>query len=317
MPAMKTALVTGAAGFIGSHVTRALLADGWNVRALDNLSGPGDWHRLDGLDEGLSRVVASVVDDDDGALDTVTSGVDCVFHLAARVSVPESVERPLEYDDACSRGTLTVLEAARRNGVPRFVYASSSACYGDDPRQPKTEAMLPAPVSPYAVAKYAGELYVRAYASLHGMRTVALRYFNVFGPGQNPRSQYGAAVPSIVTTMIRGDRPTLYGDGGQTRDFCHVDNVVAANLLAASADVRGEALNIGTGRRTSVNDIVARTNELLGTSIDPIHADPRPGDVRDSLADVSLANEVIGYEPTVQFDDGLAQSVAWYREHLA
>ena len=313
---MQTALVTGAAGFIGSHITRALLAAGWHVRALDNLSGPGNWNRLAGAGDGLARIDASVVDDDDEAIDSAMSGVDCVFHLAARVSVPESVAHPLDYDDVCSRGTLTVLEAARRNGVGRLVYAASSACYGDDPRQPKTEAMLPAPVSPYAVAKYAGEMYVRSYAALHGMNTVALRYFNVFGPGQNPKSQYGAAVPSIVTTMIRGDRPTLYGDGEQTRDFCHVDNVVAANLLAASADVRGEALNIGTGRRTSVNDIVARTNELLGTDIEPIHADPRPGDVRDSLADVSLAKEVIGYEPKVMFDEGLARSVEWYREHL-
>ena len=310
---MPTALVTGAAGFIAGHLTRALVNRGYAVRALDNLSG-GSWSTLDDLGDRITRLTADVTDP--AALRTAAEGVDVVFHHAALVSVPQSVERPLDYNAVCAGGTLAVLEAARAAGA-RVVYASSSACYGENPAQPKVETMLPAPISPYAVAKYAGELYVSAYAALHGMKTVSLRYFNVFGAGQNPKSQYGAAIPSILSRMLRGERPTVYGDGGQTRDFCHIDNVVNANLLAAEADVKGEALNIGCGRRTSVNEIVEQANALLGTDLPPEYRPARPGDVRDSLADISLAEGVIGYRPMVYFEEGLERSIPWYKAYLS
>jgi UDP-glucose 4-epimerase len=240
--------------------------------------------------------------------------VDVVFHQAAWVSVPHSVERPLDYHRINATGTLTMLEAARQAGVRRFVYASSSSCYGESPELPKRETMRCAPISPYAVAKYTGEMYATVYAHVHGMETVSLRYFNVFGPHQDPQSQYGAAIPAIVTRMLRGERPTLFGDGQQTRDFCYVDNVVQANLLAAEAPgVRGQEINIACGQRVTVNDIVRLTNEILGTRLEPQYAPPRPGDVRDSLADISLARQVIGYQPAVMFEEGLRRCVEWYR----
>ena len=311
---MPTALVTGAAGFIAGHLTRTLVERGYHVKALDDLSG-GTWETLDDLGDRITRLTASVTDAH--AVRAAAEGADVIFHHAALVSVPQSVERPLEYNNVCVGGTLNVLEAARAAGVPRVVYASSSACYGENPVQPKVEAMRAEPISPYAVAKYAGELYVSAYAGLHGMKTVSLRYFNVFGPGQNPRSQYGAAIPSILSRMLRGERPTVYGDGRQTRDFCYIENVVKANLLAASADVAGEALNIGCGRRTSVNDIVAKANALLGKDLEPDYQPARPGDVRDSLADIALAEQVIGYRPSVYFDEGLERSIRWYEANLS
>ncbi len=310
---MPTALVTGAAGFIAGHLTRALVDRGYRVRAFDDLSG-GTWENLADLGDRIERLTASVTDP--AAVRAAAEGADVIFHHAALVSVPQSVERPADYNAVCVGGTLNVLEAARAAGVRRVVYASSSACYGENPVQPKTEAMRAEPISPYAVAKYAGELYVSAYAGLHGMKTVSLRYFNVFGPGQNPKSQYGAAIPSILSRMLAGERPTVYGDGSQTRDFCYIENVVRANLLAAEADVAGEAVNIGCGRRTSVNDIVAKANALLGKELQPIYGPARTGDVRDSLADISLAEKVIGYRPTVYFDEGLERSIRWYEQSL-
>jgi UDP-glucose 4-epimerase len=233
-----------------------------------------------------------------------------VSHHAALISVPESVARPLDYHDVDATATLQLLEAARKAGAMRVVYASSSAAYGEEPEQPKKESQRPVPISPYAIAKYTGELYVSAYAKLYGMQTIALRYFNVFGPGQNPKSQYGAAVPNIVSLMKSGKPPIVYGDGEQTRDFCHVYNVVHANMLALEAPtLRGEVVNIGTGKRVSVNYLVSQVNKLLGTSIVPTHEPPRAGDVRDSLADITLAKEVLRYEPQLQFEEGLAQLV--------
>ncbi|HEX8341417.1 MAG TPA: SDR family oxidoreductase [Tepidisphaeraceae bacterium] len=308
---MRQCLVTGGAGFIGSHLVRALVGRGDRVRVLDDLSGPGSWRRLDDLAGDVERLQGSVLDC--AAIDRAAEGVDVIFHKAALVSVPESVARPLDYHAADATATLQLLEAARRAGVGRFVYASTSAVYGDAPEQPKTESMRGVPISPYGIAKYAGELYVAAFARLHGMKTTSLRYFNVFGPGQDPKSQYGAAVPSIVSKILRGESPTIYGDGEQTRDFCHVSNVVAANLLAAEASgTGGEVVNIGCGRRVTVNRIVALTNELLGTRVVAEYAPPRPGDVCDSLADITEARRVLGYEPVLHFDAGLRQSIDWY-----
>jgi UDP-glucose 4-epimerase len=241
--------------------------------------------------------------------------VDVIFHQAAWAGVPQSVSRPLEYHHNNATGTLVLLEAAREAGVRRFIYAASSSAYGDQPELPKREGMTPTPISPYAAAKYAGELYVSLYAKLHGMETIRLRYFNVFGPGQDPRSQYGAAVPAVVLSLLRGKRPTIYGDGEQTRDFCFIENVVRANLLAADAkELRGEAVNIACGRRVSVNSIVEMANEILGTNIAAEHKPPRLGDVRDSWASIALAEKLIGYRPSIFFEEGLRKSIEWYRE---
>jgi UDP-glucose 4-epimerase len=306
----KTALVTGGAGFIGHHLVRGLIQRGYRVRVIDDLSR-GDRRRLDGLSE-IEFVEASVLDR--ALLATAVKGVDVIFHEAALASVPQSVEMPLEYHQADATGTLCVLEAARQAGVKRVVYAASSSAYGEQPELPKRENMPADPISPYAVAKYAGELYMSVYARIHAMQTVCLRYFNVFGPHQDPKSQYGAAIPAIVTRMLRGERPTIYGDGEQTRDFCYVENVVAANVLAGEApDIGGAVLNIACGQKVTVNQIVSRTNEILGMHLEPIHAEPRVGDVRDSWADISLARKAIGYQPTVFFDEGLARSIEWYR----
>lgn len=311
---MPTVLVTGAAGFIASHVSRGLTTSGYTVRAFDNLSGGFGWTRLTDLGNKIERIAASILDAD--AVARAVQGVDAVIHHAALVSVPESVARPLDYHEVDATGTLRLLEAARQAGVPKFIYASSSAAYGDAPEQPKHEFFRAAPVSPYAVAKYTGELYVSAYAAVHQLRTISLRYFNVFGPGQNPKSQYGAAIPMIVGKLVCGERPTIFGDGEQTRDFCFIDNIVRANLLSVAApNLAGQAVNIGCGRRVSVNDVVNKTNALLGTSIKPQCDPPRPGDVRDSLADISLARQVLGYEPLVHFDEGLVRSIEWYKAH--
>ena len=314
--ASRLALVTGAAGFIASHITRALLQQGWAVRAMDDLSGGLGWSRLaDEKESRLSRITGSILDAI--ALAEAVKGVDVIVHHAAMVSVPESVAKPITYHQVNATGTLMVLEAARRAGVKKIIYASTSAAYGDDPQQPKVESMLPQPMSPYAVSKYAGERYVSAYAALHGMATVSLRYFNVFGPGQNPRSQYGAAIPSNVTKMLQGQRPTIYGDGEQTRDFCSIDNVVNANLLAIESDVlKGQTLNIGCGRAITVNQIVKSVNAILGTQIEADHQPTRPGEVRHSLADISAARQLLGYEATVQFDEGLRRALDWYRAQI-
>ncbi|MGN6727463.1 MAG: SDR family oxidoreductase [Tepidisphaeraceae bacterium] len=307
-------LVTGGAGFIASHITHALVARGHRVRVLDNLSGAGSWRRLADLGDRVEQVTGDILNPRD--IERAVEGVQVIFHLAAAVSVPESVARPLAYHDACATGTLSLLEAARRSHIDRFVYASTSAAYGESPEQPKVETMRTVPLSPYGIAKLTGEMYVTAYAHLHGMKSISLRYFNVFGPGQDPKSQYGAAVPSIVAKILREESPTIYGDGEQTRDFCFIDNVVHANLLAMSADVHGEAVNIGCGKRVSVNAIVSESNRLLGKNVRSSYAPPRPGDVRDSLADITLAKSVIGYEPQVYFEEGLARSLAWYQKEM-
>jgi UDP-glucose 4-epimerase len=307
---MSQLLVTGGAGFIASHIAHALVARGHRVRVLDDLSGSGSWSRLDDLHDRIERVEGDLRDP--AILDQVTLGCDAIVHHAATVSVPESVADPLRYHAVCATGTLHLLEAARRNKVTRFVYAGTSAAYGGSPVQPKVETMRPEPLSPYGVAKLAGEMYVTAYANLHQMKTITLRYFNVFGPGQNPRSQYGAAIPSIVTRILRGESPTIYGDGEQTRDFCFIENVVHANLLSLNAAVKGEVVNIGCGKGVSVNSVVNESNRLLGTSVSATYAPARPGDVRHSLADISLAKRLLGYEPVVHFNEGLARSIRWY-----
>lgn len=308
---MRTALVTGGAGFIGHHIVRALVARSCTVRVLDDLSA-GRLDRLQDLAGRYQMIKGSILETD--ALAQAMEGVDVVFHHAALVSVPASVHDPLGYHQVNATGTLQLLQAARAAGVKRIVYAASSAAYGERPEQPKREDQPPAPISPYAVSKFCAEQYLTVYATLFGLATVSLRYFNVFGPQQDPKSQYGAAIPSIVTRMLRGQRPIIFGDGQQTRDFCFVQNVVHANLLAAEApDLHGQVLNIACGQRVSLNEVVRLTNRFLGTNLQPQYDPPRPGDVRDSLADISLAASVLKYQPQVYFEEGLRRSIDYYR----
>ena len=307
----RTALVTGGAGFIGHHIAHALVARGVKTRVIDDLSR-GSAARLTAIAGEIEFIEGSILDE--STVGRAVAGVDVIFHEGAWASVPQSVEMPLEYHEIDATGTLKVLEAARKAGVRKVVYAASSSAYGEQPQLPKREDQLPAPISPYAVAKYVGELYLTVYAQLHGMETISLRYFNVFGPHQDPKSLYGAAIPAIVSRVMKGIAPTLYGDGEQTRDFCYIDNVVDANLRAASTPgLKGQVVNIACAQRTSVNDIVRVANRLLGTDVKPTYAPPRVGDVRDSWADISLARRLIGYEPKVMFEEGLRRWIEWYR----
>ena len=237
--------------------------------------------------------------------------------MAALGSVPRSVKEPLRTNDVNVNGTLTALVAARDAGARRFVFSASSSAYGDTPVMPKVESMTPHPLSPYAVSKLTGEQYCSVCSHVYGLEPVSLRYFNVFGPRQDPASNYAAAIPAFVGRMLAGQRPIVFGDGEQSRDFCYVDNVVTANLLAADAPgVRGEAVNIACGERTTLNRIIELINGHLGTSLAPIHEPPRPGDVRHSLAGLERARALLGYEPRILFAEGLERSIGWYREHL-
>lgn len=307
----RSALVTGGAGFIGHHITHALVERGVKTRVIDDLSR-GTVARLTDIASKIEFVEGSILDP--AALNRAVKGVDVIFHHGAWASVPQSVEQPLEYNEIDGTGTLRLLEAARQAGVRKVVYAASSSAYGDQPQLPKREDQLPSPISPYAVAKYIGELYLTVYAQLHGMETISLRYFNVFGPHQDPKSLYGAAIPAIVSRVVKGISPTLYGDGEQTRDFCYIDNVVNANLLAANTrGLKGQVVNVACAQRISVNDIVRVANQYLGTNVKPTYAPPRVGDVKDSWADIGLAKQVIGYEPKVFFEEGLRRWIDWYK----
>jgi UDP-N-acetylglucosamine/UDP-N-acetylgalactosamine 4-epimerase len=308
-------LVTGGAGFIGSHLVRRLLAEGCSVRVLDNFSS-GHRSNLAGLEGEIELIEGDVQSYE--RVHAATRGCDVVFHQAALPSVPRSIQDPLTSTAVNSTGTLNVLLAARDEGVRRVIYASSSSVYGDNPELPKTETMTPLPMSPYAVAKLAGEGYCRAFGRVYGLDTVALRYFNVFGPGQDPNSQYAAAVPNFITAFLDGRAPTVHGDGEQTRDFCFIDNVIDANLLAAAAgpEAVGEAFNIACGERTSLNEMLAALREQTGRQIEATHVDPRPGDVRHSLADISKAEEMLGYKPEVKVLDGLARAYSFYEKGL-
>jgi UDP-glucose 4-epimerase len=310
---MSLCLVTGGAGFIGSHIVRRLLDRGDRVRVLDDLS-TGNRTNLADIEADIELIVGDIRD-----LDTVkraAAGVEGVFHLAARASVPRSVEHPREANDVNVTGTMNVLLAARDAGAHRVVYSASSSAYGDTPTLPKREDMTPQPLSPYAVSKLAAEHYCKAFAVCYGLQTVSLRYFNVFGPRQDPNSQYAAVIPAFVTHMVRGERPVIFGDGEQSRDFCFIENVVNANLLGFEAEkVSGEVVNIACGDRITLNEIVRLINTHLGTAIEPEYQPPRVGDVRHSLADVSAAQRVLGYQPKVMFAEGLERSIEWYKRN--
>jgi len=312
---MRTFLVTGAAGFIGSHIATALLQRGDKVRILDNLS-TGFLHNLDHLDGKFEFIEGDLVDAK--VVEEAVQGVDCIFHQAALASVPRSVEYPLDTHAACVTGTVNLLDSARRNGVSRVVYAASSSAYGDQPHSSKRETDLPMPLSPYATAKLAAEYYMQAFYHTYGLETVAIRYFNVFGPRQDPGSAYSAVIPLFITALLEGRRPVIYGDGLQSRDFTYIDNVVHGNLLAADAEgIGGRTINIANGRSTNLLELISALNRMLGTDVAPLHEPPRVGDVRDSMADITLARELLGYEPQVGFEQGIERSIEYYRSFVS
>ena len=306
-------LVTGGAGFIGSNLVEAILRGGAQVRVLDDFSSG----RRSNLAEFLSRIElieGSIVDA--STCRQATEGIDYVLHQAAVPSVQKSLEDPFRSHEAGATGTLNVLLAARDNGCKRVVVAGSSSAYGDTPELPKHEAMKESPRSPYAVAKLSGEHYSRVFPDLFGLGTVVLRYFNVFGPRQDPNSLYSAVIPLFMRHALEGRPPYINGDGEQTRDFTYIDNVVQANLKACTAQgagVLGGVFNVGCGERISINRLWEEITALVGVDLDALYRDPRPGDVRDSLADISRIQDKIGYEPTVGLAEGLARTLAWFQ----
>jgi nucleoside-diphosphate-sugar epimerase len=305
-------LVTGAAGFIGRSIAAELLNRGESVRGIDNFI-TGKRANLIGL-EAMEFVEGDLTDP--AICATACEGVEIVFHEAALASVPRSVADPVSTNLHCVTATLNLLVAARADGVRRVIYAGSSSAYGDTPTLPKHEGMLPNPISPYAVAKLAGEQYMRAFARVYGLETVVLRYFNVFGPYQDPTSHYSGVMALFCRKMLAGEPPTIYGDGEQSRDFTYIDNVVHANLLAAHASaqkVSGQVMNIATGFRVTLNHVFEVVRELTGFKGQAIYGPPRSGDIRDSLADIGLAGELLGYAPIVDFREGLRRTVEWYR----
>lgn len=301
-------MVTGGAGFIGSHISAGLLAAGHEVRVFDNLSS-GYERNLAGLD--VEFVKGDIRDP--GALERAVRGVECVFHQAAMVSVPESVEKPVENNEINVTGTLNVLLAARDAGVRRVMLASSAAVYGNEPTLPKREDMRPEPASPYALGKIAGEYYQRVFAELYGLETVSLRYFNVFGPRQDPSSMYSGVISKFVDVLGSGGTPTVFGDGGQTRDFVFVEDVARANLLAMDSQKvgQGEAINVASGRRTSLLDLIEVLGRIFGREAKPGFAETRAGDVRHSAADISRAGQLLDYKPAFTLEEGLRQLVEY------
>lgn len=312
--------VTGAAGFIGSHLAARLLQDGYSVRAVDNLltGRPSNLDYLTEVAEDSGALSVHRIDiTDETALQPVFDGVDVVFHQAALPSVPRSLENPAETHHHCATGTLNVLRSAHQAGVRRVIYAGSSSAYGNTGNAFETEDAVPAPVSPYGAAKLAGEYYCQAFYESYGLETVVLRYFNVFGARQDPRSQYAAVIPAFITQMLRGEAPVIFGSGEQTRDFTHVDNVVAGNLLAASADnAPGKVMNLATGRAVTVNYLVEALNRIMETDLEAVHTAERPGDIVHSAASIDRAKQLLGFRPVVDFETGLRRAVAWYRQQM-
>ena len=309
---MAKYLVTGAAGFIGRSIAAALLERGETVRGVDSFI-TGKRSNLVGL-EAMEFLEGDLTDP--AVCARAVDGVEIVFHEAALASVPRSVADPVTTNRHCVDATLNILVAAKDAGVRRVIYAGSSSAYGESPILPKHEGMLPAPISPYAVAKLAGEHYLGAFWRAYGLETVTLRYFNVFGPYQDPTSHYSGVLAIFCRRMLAGEQPTIYGDGEQSRDFTYIDNVVRGNLLAAAApaeQVAGLSINLATGTRITLNQTFQILKELTGYQGQPLYAESRNGDIRDSLADISLAQQKMGYNPLVDFREGLGRTVEWYR----
>jgi UDP-glucose 4-epimerase len=313
---MSNVLVTGGAGFIGSHLTEALLREGHRVRVLDdfstgkreNLIFDKEYASLE-IVEGDIRYLAICQE--------AMKSIEHVFHQAALPSVQRSVEDPLGSNAVNSGGTLNILFAAREEKVKRVVYASSSSVYGDTPILPKDEEMPSNPLSPYALQKYIGEEYCRLFYQLYGLETISLRYFNIFGPRQDPNSIYSAVIPKFIDALLQGSRPTIFGDGEQSRDFTYIENVVQANLLAMSAKhLHGETINVACAERTSLNQLVSVLHKILGSKLPPVYEEPRKGDVRHSLADIRKGKEILNYEPKVGIELGLEKTVEFFQKGL-
>ena len=303
-------LVTGGCGFIGSHLVEALVQKGERVRVFDNCST--------GKAKNIAHVKDRIefVDGDLRELDAVhqaVAGVDYVFHQGARPSVARSVADPILSNNVNINGTLNLLVAARDAGVKRVVYAASSSAYGNIPTLPRSETLSPQPASPYAITKYVGECYCRVFTQVFGLETVALRYFNIFGPRQDPTSQYSAVIPKFIHAYLRGNSPAIEGDGEQSRDFTYIANAVHANLLACHAEeVAGEVFNIGCGQQTSINRLASLIGEMMETDVKPVYTSSRPGDVRHSRADICKAQQLLGYEPKVELKAGLRRTIDWF-----
>jgi len=309
---MKRYLVTGGAGFIGSHIAEELVERGHEVRIVDNfLTG-----KRENIASFLDKIELIEGDIRDFSLcKRASDGVDFVLHQAALPSVPRSIENPLMTNEINVKGTLNLLLASRDAGVKKFVFASSSSVYGDDQRLPKKEGEEGAPLSPYAISKLVGEMYCQVFSQIYSLSTVCLRYFNIFGPRQDPYSQYSAVIPNFINKMVKGESPTIFGDGEQSRDFTYVANVVEANKLAVEAkDVSGEILNIACGERTTVNSLVIEINQILKKDIKAIYDKLRPGDVMHSYADISEAENVLKYKPLVSFTEGLKRTIHKYMD---
>ncbi len=311
---MEKFLVTGGAGFIGSNICKKLTSQGCFVRVIDNLL-TGKKSNLADIADKIEFIEADM--GDESIARTAMKDIDVVLHQGALPSVPRSIDDPAATHKHCVDATFTLLLAARDAGIKRFVYASSSSAYGDTPKLPKIETMPARPLSPYAVGKLVGEHYCTVFYSVFGLETISLRYFNVFGPHQDPTSQYAAAIPAFVTAILKDKPPTVFGDGEQSRDFTYVDNVVDSNLLAARAEhTAGEVVNIACGQAVTVNEVIEIINELVGKNITPIYDAPRPGDIKHSLADITLAEKTIAFKPTVSFKEGLQKAIDWYRDNL-
>lgn len=308
-------LVTGGAGFIGSHIATALVSRGDKVRVLDNLL-TGKRENLAHLGDSVEFVEGSIVDP--AIVASAVKGVDTVFHEAAIPSVPRSIVEPVPSHEANINGTFNVLLASHEAGVRRVVFAASSSAYGDTETLPKIEDMVPNPLSPYAAQKLMGEYYCKVFTRVYGLETVALRYFNVFGPRQDPTSQYSGVISKFVTSLLAGTTPVIFGDGEQSRDFTYVDNVVDCNLRAADSEIAsGQVINVGVGERITLNGLLDNLQRIIGTSIKPEYRETRAGDVKHSLASIEAAGKYLGYKPSVSLAAGLEKTVEWYRENVA
>ncbi len=310
---MPRYLVTGGAGFIGANLAHALVGRGETVRILDDFS-TGRFQNLFGIEDQVEILRGDIRDS--ATVAQAVAGVEVILHQAALNSNPRSIQEPLLTSDVNVGGTLTLLQAARTAGTRRLVYASSSSVYGEAAGLPKTEDMPTAPKAPYGVSKLAAEQYCRVFTQVYGIETVSLRYFNVFGPRQHPDSEYAAVIPRFLRRMQAGKRPVIFGDGEQSRDFTPVDNVVAANLLAAeSREGIGEVMNIAGGQPSTLNQLVAWLNELLGTDLPPIYEPPRPADIRHSYASIHMAGSLLGYQPQMDVREGLRRTIEWFKVH--
>ena len=311
---MAKYLVTGGAGFIGSNIVEELVSRGEDVVVFDDLS-TGHEKNLEGIDSEIEFIRGDVRKSDE--VRAAMKDIDHVLHQAALASVPRSIDDPLLVNDVNINGTLNVLEEAKKAGVKSVVYAASSSAYGETEKLPKTEDILPQPLSPYAVTKLVGEYYCSVYSQVYGLPTISMRYFNVFGPKQDPASQYAAVIPIFITHLLKGKAPTIYGDGEQSRDFTYVKNIVNANIAASKCSkASGQMINVACGGKYSLNELYSMLSGLIGVDIDPVYADTRPGDVKHSHAEISMAEDLFDYSVEVPFEEGLKRTVDWYRKDV-